>query len=113
MQMWLDQTFGIPRQDALLAVPGYLPMGDAEGRIPPEFPFQWSDGDRVDSDLTRWAAEQPKQLCRCPFHRQTIDQALLAVLQVKHAHLRAACLVRHLLVIDEVHASDPDMPSSA
>jgi CRISPR-associated endonuclease/helicase Cas3 len=30
----------------------------------------------------------------------------LSALQVKHAHLRQACLMRSLLVIDEVHASD-------
>ena len=93
----------------MLAVPGYLRMGDAEGRILPEFRVQWSDGDRVDCDLTRWAAEQPKRYAAARFTVGTIDQALLAVLQVKHAHLRAACLVRHLLVIDEVHASDPYM----
>jgi CRISPR-associated endonuclease/helicase Cas3 len=39
----------------------------------------------------------------------TIDQALLSALQVKHSLLRSVCLDRHLLVIDEVHASDPYM----
>ena len=34
---------------------------------------------------------------------------MMAVLQVRHSHLRAACLARNLLVIDEVHASDPYM----
>ncbi|MFZ1431148.1 MAG: CRISPR-associated helicase Cas3' [Geminicoccaceae bacterium] len=109
MQRWLDQTFVALRQEALLAVPGYMQMGDAEGRILPEFRVQWSDGDRADRSLTRWAAEQPKRYAAARFAVGTIDQALLGVLQVKHAHLRAACLVRHLLVIDEVHASDPYM----
>ena len=36
----------------------------------------------------------------------TIDQAMLSVMQTKHSHMRAACLSRNLLVIDEVHASD-------
>jgi len=36
----------------------------------------------------------------------TVDQAMLAALQVKHAHLRLAALARSFLVIDEVHASD-------
>ena len=39
----------------------------------------------------------------------TIDQVLLSTLQTSHCHLRAACLLRHLLVVDEVHASDSYM----
>jgi CRISPR-associated endonuclease/helicase Cas3 len=39
----------------------------------------------------------------------TIDQAMLAQLRARHSWLRAWCLVRQLLVIDEVHASDPYM----
>ena len=39
----------------------------------------------------------------------TIDQVLLSALSVKHSHLRAAPLLRHLLVVDEVHASDAYM----
>ena len=54
----------------------------------------------------RWAAEQPKRYAAASFAVGTIDQALLGALAVRHAHLRAACLVRHLLVIDEVHSSD-------
>ena len=34
---------------------------------------------------------------------------MMAVLKVKHAHMRAACLARNLLVVDEVHASDTYM----
>ncbi|RLJ18680.1 CRISPR-associated helicase Cas3' [bacterium endosymbiont of Escarpia laminata] len=41
--------------------------------------------------------------------RGTIDQALLSALQTPHAHLRSVCLDRQLLVVDEVHASDPYM----
>ena len=37
------------------------------------------------------------------------DQAMLSILRVRHSWLRAACLSRQLLVIDEVHASDPYM----
>src|SRR5262249_38080089 len=39
----------------------------------------------------------------------TIDQALLSILRSRHAWMRAALLSRHLLVVDEVHASDPYM----
>ncbi len=39
----------------------------------------------------------------------TIDQVLLSTLTVDHAHLRATTLLRQLLVVDEVHASDAYM----
>ena len=39
----------------------------------------------------------------------TIDQAMLSILAVRHGWMRAAWLVDRLLVIDEVHASDPYM----
>ena len=34
---------------------------------------------------------------------------MLSALKVKHSHMRAACLARNLLVVDEVHASDTYM----
>ena len=46
---------------------------------------------------------------RRPVAVGTVDQAMLAGLQVKHAHLRGSALSRSLLVIDEVHASDSYM----
>jgi CRISPR-associated endonuclease/helicase Cas3 len=39
----------------------------------------------------------------------TIDQALLSIMRTKHAWMQGALLSRHLLVVDEVHASDPYM----
>lgn len=39
----------------------------------------------------------------------TIDQVFLSTLQVNHAHMRSAALLRHFLVVDEVHASDAYM----
>ena len=36
----------------------------------------------------------------------TVDQAMLAGLMAKHAHMRGSALSRSLLVVDEVHASD-------
>ncbi len=106
MQDWLDATYGESRAEALLAVPGYYRMGVAEGRKLPDFSVQWSDAETEDRRSRRWAAEQPKRYAAASFGVGTIDQALLGVLAVRHAHLRAACLVRHLLVIDEVHSSD-------
>jgi CRISPR-associated endonuclease/helicase Cas3 len=106
MQVWLDATYGRDRVEALLAVPGYYRMGEAEGRKLPDFSVQWSDAETEDRGALRWAAEQPKRYAAASFAVGTIDQALLGALAVRHAHLRAACLVRHLLVIDEVHSSD-------
>jgi CRISPR-associated endonuclease/helicase Cas3 len=106
MQAWLDATYGERSAEALLAVPGYYRMGEAEGRKLPDFRVQWSDTETEDRGSRRWAAEQPKRYAAASFAVGTIDQALLGALAVRHAHLRAACLVRHLLVIDEVHSSD-------
>ncbi len=106
MQRWLDRTYGQGAVEALLAVPGYFRMGEAEGRALPDFAVQWTDDETSDRRHARWAAEHPKRYAAANFAVGTIDQALLGALQVRHAHLRASCLVRHLLVIDEVHASD-------
>ena len=40
----------------------------------------------------------------------TVDQAMMGALKVRHAHMRAACLARNLLVVDEVH---PGVPRAA
>lgn len=109
MQRWLDAMYPGQTVEALLAVPGYYRMGDAEGRVLPEFKVQWSDRETEAREDGRWAAEQPKRYAAASFAVGTIDQALLGVLAVKHAHLRSACLVRHLLVIDEIHSSDAYM----
>ncbi len=109
MQGWLDATHGGGAVEALLAVPGYFRMGIAEGSRLPDFAVQWSDDETTDRRSARWAAEQPKRYMAASFAVGTIDQALLGALAVKHAHLRSACLVRHLLVIDEVHSSDAYM----
>ncbi len=56
-----------------------------------------------------WAVKAPKTVFAAPVAVGTIDQAMLSILRVRHSWLRAACLSRQLLVIDEVHASDPYM----
>ncbi len=109
MQRWLDATCQADTPEALLAVPGYFRMGEAEGTRLPEFRVQWTDEDNAARRMTRWAAEHPKRYAAANFAVGTIDQVLLGTLPTRHAHLRAACLVRHLLVIDEVHASDAYM----
>ena len=56
-----------------------------------------------------WAVAAPKRTFAAPIAVGTIDQALLSILRSRHAWMRAAFLSRHLLVVDEVHASDPYM----
>ncbi|GJD53526.1 hypothetical protein OPKNFCMD_6302 [Methylobacterium crusticola] len=99
----LARVFGADAPRAVLAVPGYLRAGDEDGQRLAPFTVLWPDGG---GDDARWAAEAPKRYLAARIAVGTIDQALLAGLKVKHAHLRAAALSRALLVVDEVHASD-------
>ncbi|MFN3631155.1 MAG: CRISPR-associated helicase Cas3', partial [Casimicrobiaceae bacterium] len=93
----------------LLAAPGYVRVDGASPVLAAPEGTLWDDsaGDRQRERL--WSAERPKRFLAAPVAVGTIDQALLSVLQVKHSLLRSVCLDRHLLVIDEVHASDPYM----
>ena len=61
------------------------------------------------NDGHRWAAESAKQYLAAQIAVGTVDQAMMAALKVRHSHMRASCLSRNLLVVDEVHASDPYM----
>ena len=94
--------------EAVLVVPGYFRTGDVEGQRLPGWQVRWDDDDGADEArlLARWAAESTKRALAATVAVGTVDQAMLAALQVKHAHLRAAALSRGFLVIDEVHASD-------
>jgi CRISPR-associated endonuclease/helicase Cas3 len=106
VQAMLDRVFGLGAIEAVLAVPGYIRAGDAEGQALPNFGVIWSSAGVGDG---RWAAERPKRFLAARVAVGTIDQVLMAGLQVRHAHLRAAALSRSLLVVDEVHASDAFM----
>lgn len=95
----------------LLAAPGYVKVDglsvqalltDPQGAL-------WDDSTQDQKRERLWSAERPKRFLAAPIAVGTIDQALLSVLQVKHSLLRSVCLDRHLLVVDEVHASDPYM----
>ena len=104
----MRRLFGNDAPETVLAVPGYLKAGEAEGQRLPDWKVRWDDDDGADEAmlLARWAAESVKRALAATIAVGTIDQAMLTALQVKHAHLRAAALSRSLLVIDEVHASD-------
>jgi CRISPR-associated endonuclease/helicase Cas3 len=59
--------------------------------------------------MPTWALGSTRKVMGAPVAVGTIDQALLSQLRTKHSWLRAWCLARQLLVIDEVHASDAYM----
>ncbi|MFP4245602.1 MAG: CRISPR-associated helicase Cas3' [Halochromatium sp.] len=91
------------------ALPGYAGADGQEPMVLPQFQVLWPDEPSDAEAHRRWAAESPKRFLAAPIAVGTIDQALLAALKVRHAHLRHALLARSLLVVDEVHASDPYM----
>jgi len=97
------------RPPVVQAVSGYIKVDGEEGKALPNFNVLWPDNRR---DLLRergWAAEHPKRYLAGAIVVGTIDQVFLSTLQVNHAHMRAAALLRHFLVVDEVHASDAYM----
>lgn len=91
----------------VLAVPGYIRFGDIKGERELQPYKVWWDSDAIDH--RRWAAESAKRFLAAQIAVGTIDQAMMAALKVRHSHMRAACLARNLLVVDEVHASDAYM----
>jgi CRISPR-associated endonuclease/helicase Cas3 len=98
--------FGEACPPVLLAVPGYAKVdGSDAASLLPEAGVLWHEDDLRRSDRC-WSAERPKRFLAASVAIGTIDQVLISTIQVPHAHLRAACLARALLVIDEVHASD-------
>ena len=97
------------RPNVVLAVPGYI-QSDGERGIPlPRFETLWPDSGRDAAAHRRWAAEHPKRFLAAAVAVGTVDQALLSGLTVRHAHLRGAAMLRTLIVVDEVHASDAYM----
>lgn len=97
------------RPPVVLAVPGYIKVDDVEARRLPGFEVLWNDDALARVRHRGWPAEHPKRFLAGAVVVGTIDQVLLSALRVGHAHLRATALLRHLLVVDEVHASDAYM----
>ena len=94
------------RPPVVLAVPGYEPDEDAQEAALQWYKVWW---DRHYDNERPWASENPKRYLAAQIAVGTVDQAMMGALKVKHAHMRAACLARNLLVVDEVHASDTYM----
>ncbi len=105
----LKQALGDAAPPVGLAVPGYLKVDGDEGVRLPGHRIAWPDGDGDRLDDRRWAAAHSSRYLAGPVMVGTIDQLLLGGLQVRHAPLRSAAMLRQLLVVDEVHASDPYM----
>ena len=103
----MKRVFGDRAPEAVLAIPGMLAAGDVIGQRLPGWRFLWED--QQGSVPARWAAEHATRFLAATVAVGTVDQAMLAGLMVKHAHLRGSALSRSLLVIDEVHASDAYM----
>ena len=100
---------GPDRPEPVLAAPGYIRAGDFTGQHLSRYEVWWEDDPGGAERTKRWAAEDAKRFLAAQIAVGTVDQAMLGTLKVKHAHLRAACLARNLLVVDEVHASDTYM----
>jgi CRISPR-associated endonuclease/helicase Cas3 len=109
VRRFIEALFPDPelRLNTVLAVPGYVRADgeDALGLLP-RFETLWPDSEDEAAAHRRWAAENPKRFLAAAVVAGTIDQALLSGLATRHAHLRGAALLRALLVVDEVHASD-------
>ena len=103
----VGRWFGPTAPPTTLAVPGYLRVDDQEGRaLPDGWGVLWDDERTSERG---WAAENAKRYLSGAIIVGTIDQALLGGLRVRHAQLRSGPMLRLLLVVDEVHASDAYM----
>ncbi len=105
----LNRLLGTQAPPVVLAVPGYLRVDDVDGTALPGFKVTWPDDEAGTMRDRGWAAEHPSRYLAGAVVVGTIDQVLLAGLDVKDCRLRAASLMRSLLVVDEVHASDAYM----
>ncbi|MDQ3309320.1 MAG: CRISPR-associated endonuclease Cas3'', partial [Gemmatimonadota bacterium] len=93
-----------------LAIGGEGPRTEADAAVEQNLqadPQRWDEeiGPEL-RGLRNWASERSKTFLAAEIVVGTLDQALLATLRVKHAHLRLAPLSRHLLVVDELHSYD-------
>lgn len=112
LEDFMQRLFPDPtlRPNTVLAVPGYLHANGHDGRALAKFEVLWpDDGDNATAKPMFWAAEHSKRYFAAAAASATVDQFLLSTLQTKHAHLRGTVLLRALVVVDEVHASDTYM----
>jgi CRISPR-associated endonuclease/helicase Cas3 len=109
IRRFADAAFGADRPAVVLAVPGQVQADGVSGHKLPDFGFAWDDDPHDAVRQSRWAAAHPKRFLAAQIAVGTVDQALLGAIRTRHAHMRGAMLLRQLLVVDEVHASDQYM----
>ena len=63
----------------------------------------------AESHCAAWLAADRRRALLAQVGVGTLDQALLAILPVRHAMLRLQAITRKVLIVDEVHAFDPYM----
>lgn len=102
------------RLPVICAIPGYapppIPAPSVEAAALTDPSARWDDELPAPRHSMAWAQEAPKRFLAGTISIGTIDQALLAGLKSRHGHLRSVCLLRSLLIIDEVHASTMNDP---
>ena len=104
IQRLLRRWLGEAAPPVGLAVPGYLRVDESRGqRLPEPYRYLWPD--EKDRDRT-WAVEHTKRYLAGAVMVGTIDQVLIGGLRTRHAQLRSSLMLRLLLCVDEVHASD-------
>lgn len=103
----IRNLFGETAPEPILAIPGQRVAGSVRGQPLPDFVTLWDDAEGPVK--SSWAAEHATRFLAATIAVRSVDQAMPAAMQVKHAHLRGAALSRSLLVLDEVHASDSYM----
>jgi len=98
----LKNLLGNAAPAVILAVPGYLDRtSDAAAPLPGEATL-WPE---MQEDAG-WASARPKRYLAACVAIGTIDQPLMGALRLRHAQLRSGAMLRLLLVVDEVHATD-------
>ena len=105
---YVERAFSNP-PPVTQAVPGYIKSDNINGFLADRFEVIWDEAQEEESKLKHWAAEEPRKYLAGSIVIGTIDQVLLSALCVPYSFMRASALLRHLLVIDEVHASDAYM----
>ena len=106
---FVSKLFQARKPVPVLAVPGYIQAGDFSGQHLQGYEVWWDSHPHNGESRRFWAAESAKRFLAAQVAVGTVDQAMMAALQVRHSHMRATCLSRNLLVVDEAHASDPYM----
>ncbi len=99
----LQRLLGDATPHVTLAVPGYVGRDPVDASLPDTSALWPEDG--TDQDAL-WSSERPKRYLASWVAVGTIDQVLMGGLCVRHAQLRSSAMLRLLLIVDEVHASD-------